>query len=126
MFLKHRGKVFESECEQLNSLMESNKHKHIDVLKMDIEGAAPPILNHMLDNKIYPNQIVAEFERPNRGNVREFFDFYRTLEDLHVLLLNPLMDEDFFSLHLYLQMPIQIFHWHIILENLVVLHLPLG
>lgn len=82
MFLKHRGKVFESECEQLNSLMESNKHKHIDVLKMDIEGAAPPILNHMLDNKIYPNQIVAEFERPNRGNVREFFDFYRTLEDL--------------------------------------------
>jgi len=82
MFLKHRGKVFESSCEQLSSLMDSNNHNHIDVLKMDIEGAAPPILNDMLDNEIYPNQIIAEFERPNSACVEEFFDYYQKLRKL--------------------------------------------
>lgn len=82
MFLKHRGKVFDSECEPLNSLMSDNNHIHIDVLKMDIEGAAPAILNNILDDKIYPNQIIAEFERPNTADVEEFFDFYQTMKKL--------------------------------------------
>ena len=82
MFLKHQGKVFESPCEQLSSLMNSNNHIHIDVLKMNIEGAAPPILNDMLDNEIYPNQIIAEFERPNSACVEEFLDFYQILRKL--------------------------------------------
>ena len=82
MFLKHQGKVFNAPCERLSTIMDNNNHSHIDVLKMDIEGAAPPILNNMLDNKIYPNQIIAEFERPNGFCVKEFLDFYQTLRKL--------------------------------------------
>ena len=34
--------------------------------KADIEGAALPVLNQMILNKIYPDQIIVEFERPKK------------------------------------------------------------
>ena len=39
-----------------------NNHSKIDVLKMDIEGAAIDVLNNILDEKIFPTQIAVEFE----------------------------------------------------------------
>ncbi|MEO9945571.1 FkbM family methyltransferase [Paraglaciecola sp.] len=82
MILEHEGKTFEAQCEPLLTLMADNHHDIIDVLKMDIEGAAPFILNNILDNGIYPNQIIAEFERPNNKRVESFFEFYQVLRSL--------------------------------------------
>ena len=36
--------------------------REIDILKMDIEGAAFDVLHNILDEKILPNQIAVEFE----------------------------------------------------------------
>jgi FkbM family methyltransferase len=57
-------KYFEATCKTLKTLMATNLHARIDVLKMDIEGAALPIMEQMIAQHIFPNQIVVELERP--------------------------------------------------------------
>ena len=42
--------------------MEQYGHTHIDLLKLDIEGAEIETVNQMLDDKIYPNYILIEFD----------------------------------------------------------------
>jgi hypothetical protein len=37
-------------------------HTHIDVLKLDIEGAEIEVLNHLLDSAIFPTYICVEFD----------------------------------------------------------------
>ncbi|MBI1307983.1 MAG: FkbM family methyltransferase [Bacteroidetes bacterium] len=65
---------FKAKCETIPTIMNRLGHQQIDVLKMDIEGAALPVCEHMLENKIYPKQIVGEFERPIKApqKVKEF------------------------------------------------------
>lgn len=62
--------------------MLANKHSNLDVLKLDIEGAALVVLNDMLDNDIFPSQIVAEFERPNTKKASDYISFYCDLNKL--------------------------------------------
>ncbi len=70
------SKYFEATCKTLKELMAENGHQEIDVLKMDIEGAALPILEQLLEEgHIFPNQIVVELERP-MNNVRQNIDFF--------------------------------------------------
>ena len=66
---------FQAECKDIACLMEENGHIHIDVLKMDIEGAALPITEYLIEKNIYPTQIVVEYERP-RKNMDEVLDFF--------------------------------------------------
>ena len=42
--------------------MHQNKHLKIDVLKLDIEGAAFDVLENIINDEIFPKQIVVEFE----------------------------------------------------------------
>ena len=42
--------------------MKINNHNKIDILKIDIEGIAQEVIYDILEDKIYPNQICAEFE----------------------------------------------------------------
>lgn len=56
----------EAECYTLPDIMKMNGHPHLDVLKMDIEGSALPVLLHMLEHtNIRPVQIVGALERPH-------------------------------------------------------------
>ena len=82
MVLTHSGRTFTAKAITLPEAMQLHGHKHLDVIKLDVEGAAPAIINHMLDNKIYPSQIVAEFERPKTGKAGDFFAFYSELQTL--------------------------------------------
>ena len=50
------------QCYKLKTLMKMYNHEKIDVLKMDVEGSAIEVMNNILDDEIYPNQIAAEFE----------------------------------------------------------------
>lgn len=56
--------VLRVECQTVKTIMKNLGHKKLDVLKLDIEGAALPVLLDLMKNSIYPRQIVAEFERP--------------------------------------------------------------
>lgn len=46
----------------IKQLMEENNHDHIDLLKLDIEGAEIKVLENMLNNNIYPNYVLVEFD----------------------------------------------------------------
>lgn len=62
----HGGERFDGDCRTIATHMGDLGHDYIDVLKMDIEGAALPVLEQLLDDGIQPTQIVVELERPRR------------------------------------------------------------
>lgn len=45
----------------LLSLMRKNGHNHIDLLKLDIEGAEYDVIDHIVKNKLSVRQIIVEF-----------------------------------------------------------------
>lgn len=59
------------QCHKLKSLMSMNNHNKIDVLKMDIEGAAIEVMNNILDDNIFPKQIAVEFEVGENEDISE-------------------------------------------------------
>ena len=46
----------------LNNIMQQNNITHIDLFKLDIEGAEISVINNMLDNEIYPSVLCIEFD----------------------------------------------------------------
>lgn len=82
MFMQHDGGVFSATCKSFTTIMRELNHHKIDILKMDIEGAALPILESMLlDDVALPSQIVVEFENVN-PSFFEFCEFYFRLHKL--------------------------------------------
>jgi FkbM family methyltransferase len=49
----------------LKEIVETNCIKHIDIIKLDIEGAEIQVIPDMLKSKIYPDQILVEFDELN-------------------------------------------------------------
>jgi len=49
-------------CTDLVSLMEKNGHKHIDLLKLDIEGCEYEVIDDILARKIKVRQLCADFD----------------------------------------------------------------
>lgn len=101
------SEYFEASCKTINTLMRENAHTHIDVLKMDIEGAALPITEKLIKDGIYPTQIIVEYERPH-GDIKKIIDyFYRVTNICNVLsnlnyeiFLLPRDKDKYFSLEL--------------------------
>ena len=73
------------QCYRLETMMKKNNHDRVDVLKLDIEGAAIKVLDDILNSKIYPKQIIAEFECTENDNIsRSEFDEW-SLELINLL-----------------------------------------
>ena len=72
------------QCCKLKTLMKVNNHTNIDVLKMDIEGAAIEVLNQILEDSIFPEQIAVEFEVTENDNIskQEFIDLTENIIEL--------------------------------------------
>jgi hypothetical protein len=66
--ITNSGTWFEGECLTLPSIMQRLEHRHIDLLKMDIEGAALEVTEHLLETNMRPSQIIAEFEAPHENS----------------------------------------------------------
>lgn len=54
-------RAVEVQLHRISTIMAELNHKHVDVLKMDIEGAEYPVLEDILENKIDVYQILVEF-----------------------------------------------------------------
>lgn len=68
------------DCRRIKTLMAEHQVNHLDVLKLDIEGAAIIALRDTLREGIYPTQIAAEFERPRKPDaVRAYLEELRVL-----------------------------------------------
>lgn len=79
----HPGRQFVAKCETLPNVMKSLTHPKIDVLKLDVEGAERIILSHALDNHIYPDQVVVEFERKKgTKSINDFLTFFKEVDEL--------------------------------------------
>lgn len=50
------------EVNSIKNIMKSQGHTHIDLLKMDIEGAENIVLEQMLNDEIYPDILCIEFD----------------------------------------------------------------
>ena len=67
-------------CKTITSIMKEHGHKKIDVLKIDIEGAAFEVLNDLLDNNVYPKQLIVELERPffiYNANINDLLNYFK-------------------------------------------------
>ncbi len=71
---------FEANCLTLPSIMQKLGHRRIDLLKMDIEGVALEVMEHLWTTDVRPKQIIVEFEVPRR--TIELKPFLYRLENL--------------------------------------------
>ena len=62
MNLQKTDTYFEAECVRLSTLMARNGHQHIDLLKLDIEGAEYKVLESLLSDGIRPKILCIEFD----------------------------------------------------------------
>ena len=46
----------------IKQIMSENNHKHIDLLKLDIEGAENKVLEKMFNDNIFPTYVLIEFD----------------------------------------------------------------
>lgn len=86
------SKYFNAKCLTIESIMKKNNHKKISIFKADIEGAALHVLNQMVLNRIYPDQIIVEFERPKK-NISKINAFFNNVSDLRSKLNNAGYEE---------------------------------
>ena len=87
--------MFTQEYDEVNvttikALMEEKKHKTIDLLKLDIEGAEIEVIQQMLDDEIFPKYILIEFDlflkKKDPGN-KKTNDLISRLLSLHYIIL---------------------------------------
>lgn len=52
----------EVEVDTIKNIMKGYNHSKIDLLKLDIEGSEIDVLNHMLDDNIFPKYLCIEFD----------------------------------------------------------------
>ncbi len=60
--LQRTEDFFEADCRTVSSLMRANGHNHIDLLKLDIEGAEYEVLRSILADNIKPTLLCVEFD----------------------------------------------------------------
>ena len=58
------SRKFRSQAFRVQTIMKKLGHERLDILKLDIEGAAPSVLVQTLSDGILPQQVLCEFERP--------------------------------------------------------------
>lgn len=82
----------------LSGIMNNYGHTHIDLLKIDIEGAECCVLNNMLDDNIYPRYVLVEFDlylkgKDTKGETKAVID--RMLKKGYKILYNENMNITF-------------------------------
>jgi FkbM family methyltransferase len=79
---KARSPGFEAICRSLPSLMRELGHSHIDLLKLDIEGAEYQVLDPIARAEITPSILAVEFHPASLSQVRRTFRLVRRLKSL--------------------------------------------
>lgn len=87
--IKKNNNYIDVPCEKLSTIMKKLGHEHIDILKIDIEGAEFMVLKDILNENLKITQILVEFHH--------FFDNF-SIKDTEnaVLLMNKMGYEIFY------------------------------
>ncbi|MCD4753849.1 MAG: FkbM family methyltransferase [Anaerolineaceae bacterium] len=78
----HSNSFINVEFRSLTSIMKSNGHTHIDVIKMDIEGSEYSVLPSILRKKVAVDQYCVEFHHRFKG-----FTFINTIKIILLFIL---------------------------------------
>lgn len=62
--LQHTSTYFEAPCKAIREIMKDLGHQHIDILKLDIEGAEFEVLQSLQRDQIRPRALCVEFDQP--------------------------------------------------------------
>jgi hypothetical protein len=62
--LQKTTQYIEAPCRSLPSLLAEFAQDHVDLLKMDIEGAEHEVISDLLENRCLPTIILVEFDQP--------------------------------------------------------------
>ena len=74
----------------VKSLMKKYNIRDIQMIKLDIEGAQNEVIKNMIRDKIFPNQILVEFDEMNNineFNTKKFFEVHDLLISKDYLLI---------------------------------------
>ena len=70
--------------------MEDHKINELELIKLDIEGAENKVLPNLIKNKIFPNQILVEFDELHTNNILSYtkalFIIFRLLLNDYILI----------------------------------------
>ena len=66
--------------------------ENIDILKLDIEGSEVNVLNSMFNDKIYPNQLLIEFDITRTNKLSDIFKFY--------LIIKRIVNNDYINIEI--------------------------
>lgn len=58
------GKYVEVPCKRIATLMEKYQHQHIDLLKLDIEGAWQKVVKNIVEEQVSLSMLCVEFDSP--------------------------------------------------------------
>ena len=66
----------------INNILKKFDIKNIEMIKLDIEGSEVEVLDNMIEDKIFPNQILVEFDELNNINDKAMQRFSNIHEKL--------------------------------------------
>jgi FkbM family methyltransferase len=70
--LQKTKEFFDAECKTLKTIMQELGHTHLDMLKLDIEGAEYEVIRSMLADGIYPKVLCVEFDEVHTSLDRHY------------------------------------------------------
>lgn len=76
----------------VKKLMDDYDLENIDILKLDIEGSEVNVLNSMFNDKIYPNQLLIEFDITRTNKLSDIFKFY--------LIIKRIVNNDYINIEI--------------------------
>jgi FkbM family methyltransferase len=81
--LQHSDRYITLDCYSLPNIMKQLFHDRVDILKMDIEGAALPVLEKLVESDIRPKQILFELEKGKTLLLDFHKSMHKLLKKLH-------------------------------------------
>lgn len=64
----------ECEVKKIKSILEMLGHNKIDLLKMDIEGSEYNVLDDMINENIFPDQLLIEFHKSEKNKIEDYLN----------------------------------------------------
>lgn len=72
----HSNNYIQVESTTVEDILQNNGIDHIDIIKLDIEGAETRVIPDMMKKNIYPDQILVEFDELNIESIKALIKIF--------------------------------------------------
>lgn len=92
---KKNSEYIEVTTTTIQDIVSEHKISHIDILKLDIEGAENQVIPYFLKRKIYPKQLLVEFDELSTGFIMPYLKALFIFIKLNINSYKLVKTEDF-------------------------------